>query len=136
MAPGAGLYPKEGCRFVFCAGPAERQRRATPDERPFESATGQSAIAWYETHFSAARCRSTARLSKEEETMNTIIDRYREADEEERLNLFLSYRDLRNDFIAIQLQEYQGKKRKAAQLQFRPIDAYTSLVSRLRRSFT
>ena len=68
--------------------------------------------------------------------MNTIIERYREADEEERLNLFLSYRDLRNDFIAIQLQEYQGKKRKAAQLQYRPIDSWTSLVSRLRRSLT
>jgi hypothetical protein len=67
--------------------------------------------------------------------MNTIIDRYREANEEERLNLFLSYRDLRNDFIAIQLQEYQGKKRKVAQRRYRPIDACTSLVSRLRRSF-
>ena len=68
--------------------------------------------------------------------MNTIIDRYREADEEERLNLFLSYRDLRNDFIAIQLQEYQGKKRKAAQLRYRSIDACANLVNRLRRSFT
>ncbi|MGB5422566.1 MAG: hypothetical protein WBN03_10430 [Desulfobacterales bacterium] len=68
--------------------------------------------------------------------MNTIIDRYREANEEERLNLFLSYRDLRNDFIAIQLHEYQGKKRKAVQLRYRPIDACTSLMSRLRRSFT
>ena len=68
--------------------------------------------------------------------MNTIIDRYREANEEEQLNLFLSYRDLRNDFIAIQLQEYQGKKRKAAQLRYRPIDVCTSLVSRLRRCFT
>ena len=68
--------------------------------------------------------------------MNTIIDRYREANEEERLNLFLSFRDLRNDFIAIQLHEYKGKKRKAAQLRYCPIDACTSLVSRLRRSFT
>ena len=68
--------------------------------------------------------------------MNTIIDRYREADEEERLNLFLSFRDLRNDFIAIQLKEYQGKNRKAAQLRYRPINACASLVNRLRRSFT
>jgi len=68
--------------------------------------------------------------------MNTIIDRYREANEEERLNLFLSFRDLRNDFIAIQLKECEGKNRKAAQLRYRPINACASLVSRLRRSFT
>jgi len=77
-----------------------------------------------------------SRAVKEEETMNTIIDRYREANEEERLNLFLSFRDLRNDFIAIQLQEYQGKKRQAAQLRYRPINPCASLVNRLRRSFT
>ena len=68
--------------------------------------------------------------------MNTIIDRYRQADEEERLNLFLSFRDLRNDFIAIQLKEYQEKNRKAIQLRYRPTDAGTSLLSRLKRSFT
>jgi hypothetical protein len=68
--------------------------------------------------------------------MNTIIDRYRQADEEERLNLFLSFRDLRNDFIAIQLKEYQEKNHKAVQLRYRPTDACTSLLSRLKRSFT
>ncbi|MGD2011731.1 MAG: hypothetical protein PVI76_11565 [Desulfobacterales bacterium] len=68
--------------------------------------------------------------------MNTIIDRYREADEEERLNLFLSFRDLRNEFIAIHLKECQGKNRKVAQLRYHPLDACASLVSRLRRCFT
>ena len=67
--------------------------------------------------------------------MDTIIDCYREADEEKRLDLFLSFRDLRNDFIAIQLQEYQVKKREAAHRRYRPRDACAGFVNRLKRSF-
>jgi len=36
---------------------------------------------------------------------NTIISEYRQADENERLHLFLNYRDLRMDFMEIEYEQ-------------------------------
>jgi hypothetical protein len=45
---------------------------------------------------------------------NVMLDRYRQADELERLFMYLQHREIRDDFMEIELRDsfYRGKARK------------------------
>lgn len=45
---------------------------------------------------------------------NVMLDRYRQADELERLFMYLQHREIRDDFMEIELRDsfYRGKTRK------------------------
>ena len=44
----------------------------------------------------------------------TIIEQYREADDENRLYLYLQYRALRNQFVQIEYESYRARLQEAS----------------------
>jgi hypothetical protein len=53
-----------------------------------------------------------------------IIERYRQAETEERLNLFLECPELRNDFIKIDLGEYRSESPSIKKNAMAPVKSY------------
>ena len=57
-------------------------------------------------------------------THNQIIERYREADTEQRLYLFLDCPSLRNEFIEIDLSEYRAKDSAMKKTKTAPVRSF------------